>query len=54
MKANRHPSLTPLRALALLRSLEAKREPIAAHELREVKDALAEHGGTTDRWRSFP
>jgi hypothetical protein len=39
----RHPSLTALRALALLRKLEAGGAQPPEHVLREVRDSLASH-----------
>lgn len=42
-KPDRHPSLTPLRALGLLRRLERDGAPPTPSTLSEVKDALEQH-----------
>ncbi len=43
MRVERHPRITALRALALLRRLERDGSNPSSSTLGEVKDALAEH-----------
>jgi hypothetical protein len=40
---DRHPAITPLRALAFLRQLEAAGNHPSEYLLRELRSALAEH-----------
>lgn len=42
MKRERHPRITPLRALDLLRKIESER-PVPEWVRRELSEALSEH-----------